>query len=266
MYFFLSKVLWFALKPSMLLFLGMTLGFILILVQRRRTGFALVGVTLLSLWAVSVIPVGEMMVRNLEERFPKQEILPENIGGIIALGGAIDPVLSRGRGQLAVDGSTERLLYFAMLADARPDVPLIFTGGSGHLFDQSAKEAHYVENLAGLVGLDMSRVTLETESRNTMENAAFSKKLATVTPDKPWVLITSARHMPRSVGLFRKQGWSVIPYPVDFITLPEKGWAPTLEYLGGQSMLDAAVHEFVGMAMAYILNRSDNLYPAPAGD
>ena len=78
MYFFLSKVLWFALKPSMLLFLGMTLGFILILMQRRRTGFALVGVTLLSLWAVSVIPVGEMMVRNLEERFPKQEILPEN--------------------------------------------------------------------------------------------------------------------------------------------------------------------------------------------
>jgi uncharacterized SAM-binding protein YcdF (DUF218 family) len=112
----------------------------------------------------------------------------------------------------------------------------------------------------------MTRVTLETESRNTMENAAFSKKLAAVAPDKPWVLITSARHMPRSVGLFRKQGWAVIPYPVDFITLPEKGWTPTLEYLGGQSMLDAAVHEFVGMAVAYILGRSDSLYPAPLGE
>ncbi|MEQ9170507.1 MAG: YdcF family protein [Rhodospirillales bacterium] len=263
MYFALSKILWFLVKPSMLMFLGMTAGFILVLTRYRRAGLMLFGVSILSLWAVTVIPVGEMMVRDLEERFPKQTALPEKIGGIIVLGGSIDPLMSRARGQIAVDSSMERLLFFAMLGDTRPGVPLVFTGGSGNLFDQDAKEGHYFEDLASLLNLDMSRVIVETDSRNTMENVVFSKKLVTVEAGQPWVIITSARHMPRAVGLFRKQGWPVIPYPVDYVTLPAKGWTLRLENLGGQSMLDAAVHEFLGMAVAYVLGRSDTLYPAP---
>jgi uncharacterized SAM-binding protein YcdF (DUF218 family) len=263
MYFILSKVMWFALKPSMVMFLGMTVGFVLVLTRFRRAGLMLFGVSILALWAVTVIPVGEMMIRDLEERFPKQTELPEKIGGIIVLGGSINPVLSRERGQIAVDSSMERLLFFAMLGDTRPGVPLVFTGGAGSLFAQDAKEGHYFKDLAELLNLDMSRVIVEAESRNTMENVVFSKKLVTVEADRPWVMITSARHMPRAVGLFRKQGWPVIPYPVDYITLPARGWTLSLENLGGQSMLDAAVHEFLGMAVAYVLGRSDSLYPAP---
>jgi uncharacterized SAM-binding protein YcdF (DUF218 family) len=263
MYFVLSKVLWFVLKPSMVMLLGMTAGLGLVLTRFRRAGLVLFGVTFLSLWAVTVIPVGEMLIRDLEERFPKQTSVPENIGGIVVLGGSIDPLMSRGRRQIAVDSSVERLLFFAMLGDTRPDVPLVFTGGSGNLFGQDAKEGHYFEDLAKLLNLDMSRVVVETESRNTLENAAFSKKLVTIDPSRPWVLITSARHMPRAVGIFRDQGWPVIPYPVDYITLPAQGWTLRLENLGGQSMLDAAVHEFVGMAVAYMMGRSTSLYPAP---
>lgn len=264
MYFALSKILWFLMKPSMLLFLGMTVGLILVLTRRfRRMGLWLFGTTFLCLWAVTVIPIGEMLVRDLEERFPQQTTVPENIGGIIVLGGSIDPLMSRARGQIAVDSSVERLLFLAILADTRPGVPLIFTGGSGHLFDQDAREGHYFEGLAKMLRLDMSRVIVESESRNTMENAVFSKKLVTIDPAKPWVLITSARHMPRAVGLFRKQGWPVFPYPVDFLTLPTRGWTLRLENLGGQSMLDAAMHEYVGMGVAYLLGRSDTLYPGP---
>ncbi|MEQ8804996.1 MAG: YdcF family protein, partial [Rhodospirillales bacterium] len=143
MYFALSKILWFLVKPSMLMFLGMTAGFILVLTRYRRAGLMLFGVSILSLWAVTVIPVGEMMVRDLEERFPKQTALPEKICGIIVLGGSIYPLMSVARGQIAVDSSMERLLCFAMLGDTRPGVPLGFTGGSGNLFDQDAKEGHY---------------------------------------------------------------------------------------------------------------------------
>ncbi|PIW28603.1 MAG: YdcF family protein [Rhodospirillales bacterium CG15_BIG_FIL_POST_REV_8_21_14_020_66_15] len=264
MYFILSKTLWFLAKPSMLMFLGMTLGFVMVLTTRlRRWGLALFGVTILALWAVTVVPLGEMMIRDLEERFPQQTALPETIGGIIVLGGSIDPLLTRARGQIAVDGSVERLLFFAMLGDARPGVPLVFTGGSGHLFDQEAKEGHYFEDLAKLLGIDMSRVIVETQSRNTMENAARSKALVTLDPARPWVLITSARHMPRAVGVFRNEGWPVIPYPVDYVTLPARGWTLTFENLGGQVLLDSAVHEFIGMAVAYVMGRSDSLYPAP---
>lgn len=263
MYFILSKILWFLLKPSMLLFLGMTAGFVLVMTRFRRAGLMLFGVMFLALWAITVIPVGEMMIRNLEERFPKQTALPDTIGGIVVLGGSIDPLMSRARGQIAVDSSMERLLFFAMLGDARPGVPLLFTGGSGHLFEQDSKEGHYFENLAKLLGLDNSRLIIESESRNTMENAVLSKALVTIEPNRPWVLITSARHMPRAVGLFRKQGWPVIPYPVDYITLPTRGWTLSLENLGGQSMLDAAVHEFLGMAVSYALGYMETLYPAP---
>ena len=263
MYFILSKTLWFLMKPSMLMFLSMTAGLILVLVRFRRAGLVLFAVPFVALWAVTVLPVGEMMVRDLEERFPQQEAVPEAIGGIIVLGGTIDPLMSGARGQIAVDSSMERLLYFAMLGDARPDVPLLFTGGSGHLFEQDAKEGHYLKEVGQILGLDMARVIVEAESRNTMENAAFSKAKVTIEPDRPWVLITSARHMPRAVGVFRNQGWPIIPYPVDYITLPAQGWTLRLENLGGQSMLDAAMHEFVGMAVAYLLGRSDSLYPAP---
>ena len=263
MYFVLSKTLWFLAKPSALMLIGMSVGLVLVLTRFRRAGLALFGVTFLALWAVTVIQVGEMLIRGLEERFPKQATVPENIGGIIVLGGSIDPLVSEARGQIAVDSSMERLLFFAMLGDARPDVPLVFTGGSGSLFNPEAKEGLYFEGLAKLLSLDMSRVIIESESRNTMENAAFSKKLVTIQPDRPWVLITSARHMPRAVGLFRKEGWPVIPYPVDYITVPTRGWTLRLENLGGQSMLDAAVHEYLGMAVAYLMGRSDDLYPGP---
>lgn len=263
MYFILSKALWFLLKPSAIMFLCMTVGFVLVLTRFRRTGLVLFGVSFLALWAVTVLPVGEIMVRHLEERFPQQAVVPEAIGGIVVLGGTIDPLMSRARGQIAVDGSMERLLFFAMLGDARPGVPLLFTGGSGNLFEQDAKEGHHLDELGQILGIDMSRVIIEAESRNTMENATLSKELVTIEQDRPWVLITSARHMPRAVGLFRKQGWQVIPYPVDYITLPEQGWTLRFENLGGQSMLDAAMHEFVGMAVAYLLGRSDSLYPAP---
>lgn len=263
MYFVLSKTLWFLMKPSALMFLGMTVGLVLVLTRFRRIGLALFGVTFLGLWAVTVIPVGEMMIRDLEERFPKLTTVPENVGGIIVLGGSIDPLVSQARGQIAVDSSMERLLFFAMLSDTRPNVPLVFTGGSGSLFDQDAKEGHYFESLAKLLNLDMSRVIIESESRNTMENARFSKALVPIEQDRPWVLITSARHMPRAVGVFRKEGWPVIPYPVDYITVPARGWTFRLENLGGQSMLDAAVHEFLGMTVAYFMGRSDSLYPSP---
>lgn len=263
MYFVLSKVLWFLVKPSMLLFLGMTAGFLLVLTRFRRIGMALFGVMLLSLWAITVIPIGEMLIRDLEERFPKQTTVPDNIGGIIVLGGSIDPLMSRARGQIAVDSSMERLLFFAILGDSRPDVPLVFTGGSGHLFDQDAKEGHYFEDLTKLLGLDQRRLIIESKSRNTLENARFSKELVSVEPGHPWVLITSARHMPRAVGIFRAQGWQVIPYPVDYITLPTRGWTLSLENLGGQSMLDSAVHEFLGMAVSYVLGYMDSMYPAP---
>ena len=265
MYFYLSKTLGVLTQPSTALLIGLTLGLLIALLGRRKTGWTLAGLCFAAFWAAAVLPVGEAAVRHLEERFPQPQALPADIGGIIALGGAIDPYLSRARHQLSVGGSIERVLFLRKLAQDYPAAQLVYTGGSGNLFDQNAKEADYFQTFANLIGWPADRVILEGRSRNTFENATFSKALVTVTPDKPWILITSARHMPRAVGIFRSQGWPVIPYPVDYVTQPKgsEGQALSLNLSQGLGMLDTAAHEVVGLIAARLLGHSDAFFPGP---
>ena len=268
MYFFLSKTLGVLTQPSALLLLGLTLGLVLVLTRYRRFGCLLATASLLVIWASTVFPLGEAAVRRLEERFPQPEHLPAEIGGIIALGGGIDPYLSRARGQLNVGGSIERAMFLKKLSAAYPKATLIYTGGSGSLFDQKSREADYFHQFAEILGWDAARILLEGRSRNTLENARFSRDLI---PDGagqgPWILITSARHMPRAVGIFRRQGWNVVPFPVDYLTPPaaENGWMPGFAVSHGLGMLDAAFHEVIGLAAARLIGHSDAFFPAPDG-
>lgn len=94
----------------------------------------------------------------------------------------------------------------------------MFSGGSGVLGHQEPKEAHYVAPVFARLGLDPTRIVFEDRSRNTAENAQLSKKKMNPTAGENWLLVTSAFHMPRAVGSFRKVGWPVIPYPVDYNT------------------------------------------------
>lgn len=68
------------------------------------------------------------------------------------------------------------------------------------------------------MGLDQNRITYEPEARNTFENAALTYRKLQPGPNEVWLLVTSAQHMPRAVGVFRKIGWALIPYPVDYQT------------------------------------------------
>lgn len=265
MYFVLSKTLGLLLQPSTALLIGLTVGLLLaVLLRRRRYGLLLAGVCFAGLWTAAVLPVGEGIVRHLENRFPQPHALPKEIGGVIALGGAINPFLSRARGQVSVGGDVERVLFLRKLGAAYPTAPLVYTGGSGSLLDQTAKESDYFRAFAALIGWDPARVVLERRSRNTYENAVFSKALVKVAPDKPWILITSARHMPRAMGIFRQQGWPVIAYPVDYVTGPASdGWDLELNLGNGLGMLDTAAHEVVGLVAARLLGQSDAFYPGP---
>jgi len=263
MYFTLSKTVGVLTQPSALLVIGLTIGLVLMMTRFRLTGRMLTLVSMLVLWAASVLPLGESVIRRLEDRFPIPVSLPADVGGVIALGGGIDPHLSRARAQLSVGGSVERPLFMKHLATRYPAVPIIYSGGSGSLFDQDAREADYFSQLAGLLGWDAGRILLEGRSRNTLENARFSREL--VPPGAaPWILITSARHMPRAMGIFRRQGWNVIAYPVDYLTEPAATrWMFGFDPAHGLGMLDAAFHEVAGLIAARLLGHSDAFFPAP---
>ena len=88
------------------------------------------------------------------------------------------------------------------------------------MLNQSYKAADAAKKLYQEQGLDLSRLTIERKSRNTWENGLFTKELVVPKAGESWMLITTAWHMPRALGVFCKVGWDVIPYPVDFQTKP----------------------------------------------
>lgn len=263
MFFTASKVLWILADPGNLLLILLVLGMFLLWTPWRRMGRRLTTLTALVMLTLAVFPIGADIVQSLENRFPPPTELPEKIDGIVVLGGMIDQIVSLKRGQPSINGAAERLTEFAVLAGRYPDAKLVFTGGSGKLMSQDLKEADAVKPFLEALGMDIDRIIFEDESRNTHENAVYSKDLAQPEEGKPWILITSAFHMPRSVGCFRQAGWSVIPYPVDYNTTGTEEIEPTFNLIGGLGISSVAIKEWLGLMFYYLTGRTNTLYPAP---
>ena len=140
---------------------------------------------------------------------------------------------------------------------------MVFSGGSGDLLIQELKEAPLVAPLLRQLGVDPGRVIIEDQSRNTAENAVFSRRLAKPRPGETWLLITSAFHMPRTVGSFRQAGWRVTPYPVDYRTRGKGALPFRFNFIGGVASLDSALHEYLGLLFYWITGKTNELYPGP---
>jgi len=121
---------------------------------------------------------------------------------------------------------------------------------------QQYKAADAAKRLYAELGLDIDRILFERESRNTAESAVNVKRLVNPKPGEKWMLLTTGWHMPRSVGVFCKVGWQVIPYPVDFQTKPgyllRIGWG----FTDRMRDLNTAVKEWIGLLSYSLLGRS----------
>lgn len=266
MFFALSKILWFFADPANLILLAMAGGGVLVQFRSRplrRAGRWAFGAGFAAFLLAATIPVGPWALSRLENRFPVPARLPEKVAGIIVAGGVLDPVLSASRGQVALNDAADRLFAFADLAARYPGAKLIYSAGSGSLTRQDVKEADFVLPLLARLGIGAERVLLENQSRNTHENAVFSRGIAGADGMEPWILVTSAFHMPRAVGTFRKAGWTVVPYPTDFNYGPAPTFGVGFSPRSGLSKLSAASHEWIGLAAYRLSGRSDALFPAP---
>jgi uncharacterized SAM-binding protein YcdF (DUF218 family) len=262
MSFVIGKVAWIVAQPSNFLALVFALGLVLRAVGRRRSGRVLIAGSLALFLLCAVLPVGAWLIAPLENRFPMPR-LPERVDGIVVLGGAIQPSLSADRGALALNGNVERLTAFAELARRYPGAKLVFTGGSGSLAEPEMREGDWVGAFLDAVGLPRARVAIERDSRSTGENARFTKALVKPQPGETWLLVTSARHMPRSVGAFRKEGWQVVPYPVDYVTPRSVGFGLGFGLARGLAAVDAAAYEWFGLAYYRLSGRIDEWFPRP---
>ncbi|MBV9653636.1 MAG: YdcF family protein, partial [Acetobacteraceae bacterium] len=245
MSFILSKLLWLLLSPGVFLLLVALAGLLLLFRAPDRAGRVLLVAGLGTLALVALLPAGNFASLPLEDRFPPPSPMPSHVDGIIVLGGAVETALTESRGLPALNGAAERMTALVELARRYPDARLAFTGGSGSLASGEVSEADVARALWSAMGVPSSRIVFEGLSRNTWENALFLKDLVRPQAGEVWLLVTSALHMPRAVGIFRRAGWPVVPYPVGYKTARDwRVWshAGFGEHL---DLLDGAAHEYL---------------------
>jgi len=261
LFFFLSKILWALLSPGTLILLMLMAGTALLFLHQTKVAKLLLGAAGLLLVLITLLPVGGWLATPLEKRFPANPELPRTVDGIILLGGAIDPLTSYIWDQPEFGAAADRYFGFIEMANRYPRAKLIFTGGAGTLLDQEYKEADVALYFLESMGIRKSRLEIERDSRNTYENAINSKALMNPQPGETWLLVTSATHMPRSVGVFCQQNWPVIPYPVDHETTPGRQWQPSFDPVGKLEDINTFAREWVGLLVYYRTDKTSALFP-----
>jgi len=265
MFFYLSKIGWFFLQPSNSLVLLAVVSGLLLAAGWRRAGGWLFGLSIAGLVICGFSPLGHLLVLPLEERFPPWE---QGSGpppdGIIVLGGSFDTAVSGARGIVALNEAAERLTAFAELARRYPQAKLVFTGGAGQILFDREKEADIAGRLFAGLGLEPDRVLLEDRSKNTWQNALYTKDLVDPAPGERWLVVTTAWHMPRSIGCFRAAGFDVDAYPVDYRTRGRSDlWRPFSAVSEGLRRVDTATREWIGLVAYRLTGRTPALLPAP---
>jgi uncharacterized SAM-binding protein YcdF (DUF218 family) len=265
LFFFLSKTLGIMLLPTNLLIgLGLV-GAILLATRFASLGRKSV-IAAAALFAIcGFSPLGNWVIYSLESRFPPWDATKGAPDGIVVLGGSIDPVRSAAHGGAVVKGAADRIIAAAALAHRYPKARIIFSGGSANLISDEVREADYASALFESLGISKQRLTMERASRNTFENAEFSKAIAAPKSGERWLLVTSAYHMPRSVGLFRKAGFAVEPYPVDWRV---GGRADLVSFqifsVDGLANVDTGVREWIGLVAYGMTGKTSEFFPGPA--
>ncbi len=261
-FFWVSKVAWYLIAPDNAMVLLVLATWILLMRGAVRWAKRVLSFVVAALLVLAFLPVGEWLLYPLEAQFPANPPLPEKVDGIIVLGGPEDAVLSLVWEQVEVDEAAERFLASIALSRRYPQAKIVFTSGSGSLGNQRLKGADVARKLYEEQGLDPSRLVFESESRNTVENVSLSKALLKPAPGATWVVVTSAFHMPRSIGIFCKASWPVIAYPVDHRTFKGNLIRTDIGLIGNLNDFSLGFKEWLGLTVSFITGRISGLFPA----
>jgi uncharacterized SAM-binding protein YcdF (DUF218 family) len=263
-FFVVSKLLAFFEEPSSVIILAGILGLVLTRTRYARWGWRLAVAALVLIALIGFLPIGRALTVALENRFPRWDETGPSPAGIIVLGGAVSAYRLATRGEVGLTDAAERILVVPELAKRFPNAKIIYSGGDPGLFTRRGSEADVVPALFESLGVPPGRIMLESRSRNTAENAVYSKALAAPEPGQRWLLVTSAMHMPRAIGAFREAGFPVEAYPVDYKT---NGWQDLRSVLGslsaGLRQTDTALHEWIGLLAYRLTGKSSALLPGP---
>jgi uncharacterized SAM-binding protein YcdF (DUF218 family) len=265
LFFILSKTVGVLVMPTNFLIVLALVGVVLSLTRFARAGRRIVIAAIVLLAIAAFSPLGNLLLYPLESRFPQWNAAQGAPDGIVVLGGPIDPDLSVAHDVPVIRAAPDRIVAAAALALKYPNAKIVFSGGSSSLVSNEQREADYAATVFESLGVDRARLIMDRASRNTYENAVLSKQLAAPKPGERWLLVTSAYHMPRAVGLFRKVGFAVEPYPVDWHVGRDAAdiLAFTQFSTDGLVRTDIAVREWLGLVAYWLAGRTSALFPGP---
>ena len=253
-----------ALPTNFLIGLGLV-GALLLATRFASAGRKILVASIVLLAVCAFSPLGNLILYPLESRFPPWDAARGAPDGIVVLGGSIDPDLSIAYHTPVIRSAADRIVAAAALGRRYPNARIIFSGGSADLFANDAREADYAGQIFESLGIGKDRLIMERRSRNTYENAVFSKEVASPKQGERWLLVTSAYHMPRAVGLFRKAGFPVEPYPVDWRVGRDAADILSLSNIAvdGLGRTDVGVREWIGLLAYRLTGRTGELFPGP---
>jgi uncharacterized SAM-binding protein YcdF (DUF218 family) len=259
-----SKILWVIGQPVSLTLILLILGFLLTFTRLRKTARLSILLGILILGISAFTSVGYMMADALENRFARPATPPANVIGIIVLGGGMDSDVNTIRQGYELNRSGDRFVEALRLALAYPEAQVLISGGGSVLAADLETEATAGARLFAAFGIPPDRLILEDNSRTTGENVQRIRELVSPAPGDTWLLVTSAFHMPRSVGLFRQAGLDIVPWPADYLSTGAEGFG----FRPGQpaenvSVTSMALREWAALLSYWATGRIPELLPGP---
>ncbi|WP_025029843.1 YdcF family protein [Nitratireductor aquibiodomus] len=264
MFHFISAIGWLFLQPLGLAAILIAVSLVTAFFGWRRLSMMAGGFSFLVLFLSAWTTLGALVLGPLEDRFQKPDPVPERVHGIVVLGGGLEGSINSTRGGHELNASGDRFVEAAILARRYPQARILISGGQGAVFLSGEGDADTAPRLLTALGVDPDGLILENRSRDTYENAAFSREMVQPAAGETWLLVTSAFHMPRAVGVFRKAGFPVTPWPVDYKTAGnEKPGFAEDNALDSLRNVTVGIREWIGLAAYRIAGRTDTFLPAP---
>ena len=180
-------------------------------IRARRRGLAmLIGAVTVCLYFLGIAPGADLLLRPLEAAYPALLVAPrDEVAAVVVLTGGESWAPGRPATSTLSEASLARLVEgIRVWRLLNGNAPLVFIGGVGT--PGRPAEAPLVARAAQALGVPRESIAWESSSRNTYENALAVKELL---GDQPFVLVTSAFHMPRAMWAFRKLGMDPVPAP-----------------------------------------------------
>lgn len=199
----------------------------------------------LALWAVSIGPVSNLLMATLEAQHP----IPEKVEGdvIVLLGGGVIEGVPDLSGNGVPEGQMYPRIVTAVRLQRRTGLPMIVSGGK--IREDETPEAVIVKRFLVDLGVEESQIIQEDRSRDTYENAVFTKEVCDRRGFRRPILLTSAYHLGRSVETFRRAGLNVTPYPSNFYSLGHRPYTFRSFLPSANSLVvsSSALHEYLGL-------------------